>query len=1038
MMKKILSLLLISGLIVTSAFGASPKANKIRLDDAGNIITAIQVEGALQENRTALDLNTTHRGSDGSDHTFIDQDVTITASPTFAQITDSGLTVNKGVYTDGSKQLISTAPSSGVLGHWDRTGTVLSPANAGDDIKTLTGKIIGFQFESSAGDASGDHAAAFGFTAEASGLASFAGGGSSILASGDYAAVSGRETTAQAYASFVIGRANVIAGSTTSWVDTDPLFVIGNGLASFSPNNAFTVLKNGNTTIDGTLDLLDNAFTTTGDISGGHLLTMLNPAGLSDDWISIEHDTANAILKWGSGNFFLQGAGGIPGVQTGDQSTARFRIQNINGEDYQLVAGVNGVTQSGFSIYDDTSNVTRWILDSSGNFDFIDGTIITSVDITAGQINSDDYYANDGLNQWGNFDGSVFQFQVDAATPGSFTAFDMLSDNWYDNTGSSQWGDATGSPDFTFLGSVELTSGSVTVSADVIVGNILLTDFIANFENENMFDLSVANTIDALDNNFETTGNIGAGISPTSKFHASSTDNILANLVQDNNTFGLMLRLSNSNAGADALAGYQINNGTSNIYFQLAGSGYTHADFAANEAIFRVDSATTGLRFRSESATGDITFQTNSITRLVIDQDGDIDAQAGNITTLGNLDVNFIDCNGIDSTDKIRVDATTSANGYLLELDKRNYNLSSGSTQILMNVTGRASTGGSITLRGQQFDMRYLATQNQTGTIEGSLYQMFHSGSGNTAQSTGLRADLILGSTASASLFTPFVSSGSISNGLAGTVTTYRGHSDSGFDAEDGTTTNAFGFYSAPHRVDSGSLTNAYGAVYEKQIAGGTNNASIWLANDGIGSDILFGGGRDVNIYFDGEDLIINSNNVTANDEVHFTNFDAVVIDSDLLFTGAGKGLAYGEISAQDNTTPTIITTSGKVNKVQVTIFDTDGLSNNATPDHTNDHITINKAGVYKISVSMSVESVAGDGDKLGFSVYKNNGATEFPNLHFHRDFTAGASKTGSASMNGIISVSVNDTIEIWGWNENDNDNFLMEDVTSSITQIGG
>ncbi|MHA1737907.1 MAG: hypothetical protein ACTSWD_04920 [Candidatus Heimdallarchaeota archaeon] len=46
----------------------------------------------------------------------------------------SGLTASKGVYTDGSKQLTSTAPTSGVLGHWDRTGTVLSPSNSGDDI----------------------------------------------------------------------------------------------------------------------------------------------------------------------------------------------------------------------------------------------------------------------------------------------------------------------------------------------------------------------------------------------------------------------------------------------------------------------------------------------------------------------------------------------------------------------------------------------------------------------------------------------------------------------------------------------------------------------------------------------------------------------------------------------------------------------------------------------------------------------------------------------------------------------------------------
>ena len=61
----------------------------------------------------------------------------------------------------------------------------------------------------------------------------------------------GALTTAQAFASTVIGQRNVIAGTTTSWVDTDPLFVAGNGTSL--PSNALTLLKNGNMTIAGTL-----------------------------------------------------------------------------------------------------------------------------------------------------------------------------------------------------------------------------------------------------------------------------------------------------------------------------------------------------------------------------------------------------------------------------------------------------------------------------------------------------------------------------------------------------------------------------------------------------------------------------------------------------------------------------------------------------------------------------------------------------------------------------------------------------------------
>ena len=70
--------------------------------DAEVIITATEVEGALQENRTAINLNTTHRGSDGSDHTFINQNVTTTGTPTFG-ITTLG---------DSSQLATSAAPTT--------------------------------------------------------------------------------------------------------------------------------------------------------------------------------------------------------------------------------------------------------------------------------------------------------------------------------------------------------------------------------------------------------------------------------------------------------------------------------------------------------------------------------------------------------------------------------------------------------------------------------------------------------------------------------------------------------------------------------------------------------------------------------------------------------------------------------------------------------------------------------------------------------------------------------------------------------------
>jgi hypothetical protein len=82
-------------------------AKDVPIADGGDIITATDVEAALQENRTAIDLNTTHRGSNGSDHSYINQDVTTTGTPTFGEtlFTDKV----KFTQTDGNEYIDSLA-----------------------------------------------------------------------------------------------------------------------------------------------------------------------------------------------------------------------------------------------------------------------------------------------------------------------------------------------------------------------------------------------------------------------------------------------------------------------------------------------------------------------------------------------------------------------------------------------------------------------------------------------------------------------------------------------------------------------------------------------------------------------------------------------------------------------------------------------------------------------------------------------------------------------------------------------------------------
>ncbi len=109
------------------------------------------------------------------------------------------------------------------------------------------------------GIASGDYSVAMGYEVNASEEASMAFGrsGSSGKASfasgkfsnamGDYSVGIGVDVKSSSYAQTSLGMYNVfnVADSANSWIDTEPLFVIGNG-NSATRSNALTILKNGN------------------------------------------------------------------------------------------------------------------------------------------------------------------------------------------------------------------------------------------------------------------------------------------------------------------------------------------------------------------------------------------------------------------------------------------------------------------------------------------------------------------------------------------------------------------------------------------------------------------------------------------------------------------------------------------------------------------------------------------------------------------------------------------------------------------------
>ena len=152
----------------------------------------------------------------------------------------------------------------------------------------------------------------------------------------------------------------------------------------------------------------------------------------------------------------------------------------------------------------------------------------------------------------------------------------------------------------------------------------------------------------------------------------------------------------------------------------------------------------------------------------------------------------------------------------------------------------------------------------------------------------------------------------------------------------------------------------------------------------------------------------------------------------------ADTHIAFGEIYASDVSDELTVTTAGQDNRIQITSFDTNGLSNRTAPDHTNDHIEIVEAGKYLCTVSMAISSAgAGGADDVGFSVYKNDGETELLNCHGHRKLAGGGTDRGSCSISGIIDLDVDDTIEVWVWNEDSTDNIIIDDITLSLVKVG-
>jgi len=294
----------------TTASGYNSTAMGVNTEASGDVSTAMGIATAASGlSSTAIGNNTTASGESstamGNNSTASEESSTAMGVNTIAS---GSYSTAMGVYTTSSG-LSSTAMGNNTIASGAGSTAMGISTKAIGDLSTAMGVFT---------TASGNNSTAMGVATTASGYNSTAMGvnstasgdistsmGVATTASGKFATTMGESTKAQSYASVVLGKYNLIAGDSLNWVETDPLFVIGNGTSSTYRSNALTVYKNGNMDVNGNMNV-NGILTATGGNStnwntaygwGNHAsagyLTAEVDGSVSNELqaLSISHDT---------------------------------------------------------------------------------------------------------------------------------------------------------------------------------------------------------------------------------------------------------------------------------------------------------------------------------------------------------------------------------------------------------------------------------------------------------------------------------------------------------------------------------------------------------------------------------------------------------------------------------------------------------------------------------------------------------------------------------------------------------------------------
>lgn len=120
----------------------------------------------------------------------------------------------------------------------------------------------------------------------------------------------------------------------------------------------------------------------------------------------------------------------------------------------------------------------------------------------------------------------------------------------------------------------------------------------------------------------------------------------------------------------------------------------------------------------------------------------------------------------------------------------------------------------------------------------------------------------------------------------------------------------------------------------------------------------------------------------------------------------------------------------------QIDKFDEDSPADGATPDHTNDHITIDATGTYEVRLNCSFSGSASDTYQVAVRI--NDGASQAGNVLRSRGLGVGGD-VGACNAGDIVALTLGDTVEMWVRCTTDaGNNITVENANLYVRQLSG